>query len=325
VYQALQAGIVVSLGTDWSPSGSRNLLDELKIADIALRDTRLLGVYRDLIPSLSITGKTNEERDDAEIALDKLLVEMVTSNPAKTLRWNQEVGSIEAGKHADLLVITKPQHPSTQQLPNSPYRNLIDATEPDVRLVLVNGEPLAGDVAVLAGLKPGDYEVITSSGACFQKAIDVTNPAVPQGTETLAQIEKALSDGLGAMGGDNPPLGGGPADDSNTYSYLKARVAGGAVSGMTDDQFRQLLTFYFGLDTNGRLNIEGLQLTPVLLEDDDFYLHVLGAEVSSSSGLIADDTPPFMLYLPNFNQVQPLGNPFAATDYRDRYFIFCNR
>jgi hypothetical protein len=30
--------VLVSLGTDWSPSGSRNLLDELKVADIALRD-----------------------------------------------------------------------------------------------------------------------------------------------------------------------------------------------------------------------------------------------------------------------------------------------
>src|SRR6266704_3249882 len=49
VYQALRAGVVVSLGTDWSPSGSRNLLDELKIADIALRDGRLLGADRDLV------------------------------------------------------------------------------------------------------------------------------------------------------------------------------------------------------------------------------------------------------------------------------------
>ncbi len=30
VYHALKEGVVVSLGTDWSPSGSRNLLDELK-------------------------------------------------------------------------------------------------------------------------------------------------------------------------------------------------------------------------------------------------------------------------------------------------------
>jgi hypothetical protein len=173
-------------------------------------------------------------------------------------------------------------------------------------------------------LKPGDYEIVTSTAGCFQKAIDVTNPAVPQGTETLAQIERALRDGLNAMGGDNPPSGGGPAPNSNTYSYLKAHVAGGAAAGLTDAQFRQLLTSYFGLTPDRRLNIEGLQLAPLLVEDDDFYFHLLGAEVFRS-GLIADPTPPFMLYLANFNQVQASGNPFSAQDYRDRYFAFCSR
>jgi cytosine/adenosine deaminase-related metal-dependent hydrolase len=321
VYHALKAGVVVSLGTDWSPSGSRTLLDELKIADITLRDPRLLGGDRDLIPSLSITGKGADARETAEIALDKLLVEMVTNNPAKTLRWTEEVGSIEPGKFADLVLITKPQHSSAAGLPDSPYRNLIDATEQDVRLVLVNGEPLSGDVALMAALKVGDYEVVTSNSGCFQKAIDVTNPAVPQGAETFANMQTALRDALTAMGGDNPPPNGGPADDSNTYSYLKAHIPG--ASALTDAQFRQLLTFYFGLAPNGRLNMEGIQLSPVLVEDDDFYFHLLGGEVFLDSGLIADTTPPFGLYLANFNQIQLLGNPFIANGYRVRYYQFC--
>jgi hypothetical protein len=280
VYQALQAGVVVSVGTDWSPSGSRNLLDELKIADITLRDPRLLGAERDLMPSLSVTGKAGNAREEAEIALDKLLVEMVTTNPAKTLRWTHEIGSIEPGKFADLVLITKPRHTSAMYLPNSPYRNLIDATEEDVRLVLVNGEPLAGDVVIMNKLKPADYEVITSKGGCFLKAIDVTNPSALQGTGTFADIQAALRDALNAMGGDNPPAGGGPADDSNTYSYLKAHIPG--ASALTDAQLRQELTFFFGLAPNGRLNMEGVELAPVLLEDDDFYFHLLGGEVSRS-------------------------------------------
>ncbi len=300
---------------------SRNLLDELKIADITARDSRLLGADRDLIPSLSITGKSGDARETAEIALDKLLVQMVTSNPAKTLRWTQEVGSIEQDKFADLLIITKPAASVAQGLPDSPYRNLIDAAEKDVRLVLVNGELITGDVALMAALKPGDYEIVTGPSGCFQMAIDVTNPAVPQGTETFAQIQQALRDALNAMGGDNPPAGGGPADDSNTYSYLKSHISG--ASALTDDQFRQLLTFYFGLAPNGRLNIEGIQLAPVLVEDDDFYFHLLGGEVFAGSGLVADDTPPFGLYLANFNHIQRLGNPFAAEEYRDRYFTLC--
>src|SRR5262249_6746502 len=47
VYEALAEGVLVSLGTDWTPSGSRTLLEELKIADVALRDRRVLGGSRE--------------------------------------------------------------------------------------------------------------------------------------------------------------------------------------------------------------------------------------------------------------------------------------
>jgi hypothetical protein len=50
----------------------------------------------------------------------------------------------------------------------------------------------------------------------------------------------------------------------------------------------------------------------------------MGAELWPS-GLIADPTPPFGLYPTNLNQVGSvqLGNPFAASSYRDRYYSFC--
>ena len=248
---------------------------------------------------------------------------MVTTNPAKTLRWSDEVGSIEEGEFADLIVITKHNRPSTRGLPDSPYRNLIEATEEDIHLVLVNGEPLSGDVALMKTLKPSDYEIVTSEGGCFQKGIDVTNPAVPKGSQTFAFIEQTLRNSLTALGGDNPPPQGGPADSSNTYSYLKANIPG--AGWLTDTQFRQQLTFFAGLDPQGRLNLEALQLSPLLLEDDDFYFNLLGGDVFIESGLIADTSPPFRLYPANFNHIQPLGNPFAAREYRDRYYKFCER
>ena len=321
IYPALSTGLTISLGTDWSPSGSRNLLDELKIADNILRGSHQLVGSRDLIPSLSITNKTGDELKQSETALDKLLVQMVTTNPAKTLRWEEEVGSIEAGKFADLLVLTKSNRPSTRGLPDSPYRNLIDATEEDIHLVLVNGEPLAGDVALMTALKPGDYEVINSEGGCFQKAIDVTNMAEPKGTQTFALIQRSLRNALTALGGDNPPAEGGPADNSNTYSYLKANIPGASV--LTDSQFRQVLASFVKLDSQGRLNLEAIQLSPLLVEDDDFYFHLLGGEVFAESGLLADIMPPYLLYAANLNHLQSSGNPFAAPDYRDRYFGFC--
>jgi 5-methylthioadenosine/S-adenosylhomocysteine deaminase len=322
VFQALKEGVTISLGTDWSPSGSRNLLDELKIADICLRDSRLLGSDRDLVPSVSITGKVGGARRDAEVALDKVLVEMVTSNPAKTLRWSQNLGSVEVGKVADLVVIGKPVRVPAEGMPDSPYRNLIDATEKDVRLVLVNGEPRSGDVKVMAALKPASYEVVSSKRACFSKAIDTTNPSLPKGTETFTYLKQTLGAGLNALGGDNPPAAGGPADDSNTYSYLKANIPGAAE--LTDTQFRYELTLFAGLAPSGRLNLEGIQLSPVLVEDDHFYFHLLGGDISQTTGLIDDENPPFGLYPTNFNQVQAQGNPFSPEEYGKRYFEFCH-
>jgi hypothetical protein len=321
VYQALAAGVLVSLGTDWSPSGSRNLLDELKVADIALRDARVLGGDRDLVPELAITGKSGSALGAAETALDRTLVEMVTRNPARTLRWTPYVGSVEPGKRADLLVITKADDAAARGLPDSPYRALIDATEQDVRMVLVGGDPLAGDVGVMQALKPGDYETVSSAAGCFSKAVDVTDPSVPQGTQTFADIQDQLRNALTAMGGDAPPPGGGPAPLTNTYSYLKARIPG--AGALSDAQFTLALASQFGLTPDGLLNMEATQLSPLLLEDDDFFFHLLGGDVDPATGLIADDTPPFKLYPSNFNQAAAGGDPFSAPDFRDRFFTFC--
>ena len=59
-------------------------------------------------------------------------------------------------------------------------------------------------------------------------------PFAPKGTETFAFIEQTLRDALKAMGGDHPPRGGGPAANTNTYSYLKGHVS--ALAGLTDAQ-----------------------------------------------------------------------------------------
>ncbi|MBV9491938.1 MAG: hypothetical protein JO069_19760 [Verrucomicrobia bacterium] len=78
-------GVLVPLGTDWSPSGSRKLLGELKVADIALRDPNVLGQSRSLVPSLAVQGKPAWAAAEAERALDLLIVDMVTRNRAGTL------------------------------------------------------------------------------------------------------------------------------------------------------------------------------------------------------------------------------------------------
>lgn len=322
VYQALAAGVTVSLGTDWSPSGSRNLLGELKVADLALRDASLLGTSRALVPGVSVAGKRGHAAAEAEVALDRLIVDMATRNPAATLRWTDQVGSLEAGKVADLFVVTPPEHSPCAGLPSSPYRSLIDATERDVRLVLVGGDPLVGDLAVMQRLKPGDHEVITSVCGGYRQAVDVTKTGVPLGDETLADIERQLNDALIGLGGDHPPAAGGPADATNTYSFLKSRIPG--ASALSDELFRQLVLVPIAGTIDGtpaaKLNLERLTLTPLLTEDDGFFFDLVGGRVDPVTHTIDDATPPYLLYPSNVNQAWYGADPFSPARFQERWY-----
>ncbi|MDB4957500.1 MAG: hypothetical protein JWO36_5069 [Myxococcales bacterium] len=159
---ALKYNINVSLGSDWAPSGSANVLAELKVAD-----------------------HVNQKLWASKIT-DQQLVDMVTINPAKAYALDKFVGTLEVGKYADLLVIAKPAT-------GTAYRALINARPQDVQLVTISGDPLFGTTTAMDALgKMGDYEVIDTCGS--PRAIDVTVGAtdVTRGTEKLADIESKL-------------------------------------------------------------------------------------------------------------------------------------
>lgn len=306
VYSAIAEGVLVSLGTDWSPSGSRSLLRELKVADVALRDSRVLGDDRELVPAFALVGKSPEEQKAAEHALDRALVDMVTRNPALTTRIYDRLGSIEVGKDADLLLVRGRAGEDTV------YRDLIESHEEDLDLVLVAGDPLAGDVDLMAALKPNDHEVITAAGGRIERAVDVTStdPLTQEGNETLAQFTAELEEALAALGGDNPPAGGGPGPPGNTYSYLQANVEHGKNADSTR-KFRRWMEDNLDFLHSGAPNIERIQLAPLLPADDDFFRHLLRGELDAQ-GLVADPTPPFGLYATHLNHVGQSGNPLAS-------------
>jgi cytosine/adenosine deaminase-related metal-dependent hydrolase len=106
VKRAKAAGIDIALGSDWSPTGSKNLLGELKLAR----------AYSEVAGGLFT---------------DRELVSMVTRTPARMIGWQAGLGSIDVGKRADLLVI--------DGTTGDPYLKLIRCSEEDVRLVVVNG------------------------------------------------------------------------------------------------------------------------------------------------------------------------------------------
>lgn len=120
VAAAKTRGVPIALGADWSPSGCKNLLGELKVA-------RAVGARRDGLFS------------------PRELVAMVTSVPAAMLGWGAHVGSIAAGRRADLLVIDGTHA--------DPYTALIDAGETAIRAILIDGRIRVGEAG---GFTAGD-------------------------------------------------------------------------------------------------------------------------------------------------------------------------
>ena len=130
------SGVRFCIGCDWSPTGSRNLLQELKVAEF--ENVR--------------QGKPFTPFD---------LVRAVTSEAAAAVAWDKFLGRIDNGMMADLLVIQGTNAAD-------PYTHLITATEPKVRLVTVHGVARYGDRAVLEKVHAGsadDLEEVEIAGA----------------------------------------------------------------------------------------------------------------------------------------------------------------
>lgn len=312
VYDALAKGVTVSLSTDWTVSGSNTLLDELKIADIALRDPRILGRFRREVPALA-----------SNRALDRLIVDMVTRNPARTLHW--PTGEVKPGMDADLLMIRRPADSPTGGMPNSPYRNLIDATERDVRLVLVGGAPVAGDPSVMRSLLGRGIQLVRSTARHYVKALAYSRSGVmPPPSLRLVNVQRTLGAALQALGGDNARPASGLPPATAAFDYLQQHWNGGLDRGMSAAAFRdQVLAPQFGR-VNGRLNVEAISLGPLLTDDDQFFFDIVSG-LRQRDGLPADPTPPFHLYPANFNQIGKHGNPFSRRAFVDRWYAASTR
>lgn len=142
---------------------------------------------------------------------------------------------------------------------------------------------------------------------------------MPTGSQTLAQVSALVGDGLRALGGDQPPSGGGPSSPyTNTWSYLKARIPGANV--LPDLMFNFALASFFGLTPDGKVNLEAMAPPPLFTADDHWWFATLEAARDPVTGLTADLAPPYAPYASNENQVTPFGNPFTARMFHDRWY-----
>lgn len=127
---AKAAGINIALGSDWAPSGSKNLIGELKVAWLASRHA-------------------------GDLFTPKELVEMVTTNPARAVKWDHLLGSIAPGQLADLLVVDGRS--------GDPYEQLLLARETTIVLVVIGGVPRVGQRRLMRRFWP-DHQLDQVSG-----------------------------------------------------------------------------------------------------------------------------------------------------------------
>jgi len=164
--------VLIGLGSDWSPSGSKNLLGELKAAFAWSKHA----------------GNPFSAKD---------IVAMATRNAARILKWEQGVGSLEAGKRADLVVV--------RGTAGNAYLQLIRARETDISLVVVDGVRRCGLPKLLPAkgahledwtigrqrrrldLRGADMDPLTTRLSLRQAAT-----RLKKGLKTLKKLAKAL-------------------------------------------------------------------------------------------------------------------------------------
>lgn len=146
---ALKRDVSVCLGSDWGPSGTKNVLGEIKVAKLA-SERLALGLS------------------------DRALVEMVTANPGDALArcWNKPIGRLTRGAFGDITVFR----------PNgsgSVWNRVVEADEDDVMLVVYDGIPRYGDAALMTEANLTASSALTVRGRRRRFAMgDPDNPAV---------------------------------------------------------------------------------------------------------------------------------------------------
>ena len=148
VRAAKAAGVRLCLGSDWAPSGTKHVLGELKVASLCSADP---DAWRP-VPA------TPQQPHGDPLFSDLELCRMVTSNPGDAIAAvaGPQVGRLQPGWLGDVVVVRKAVA--------EPYRNLVRATEADVQLVVVGGEPRYGTKALMSAMGATNTSAVAVDG-----------------------------------------------------------------------------------------------------------------------------------------------------------------
>jgi|GEM_PF-2306374 len=165
---ALNRGITVALGPDWTPSGSLSQLQEMRCARYV------------------------SERYWNKLLDDRTLVRLTTDMAARVMKIDDRLGSLEAGYLADVTVIATDENGRRH-----PYRTVLGAEAWDVRLLLIGGRPMYGD----NGIAPYNalcetLDVCGNEKTICVKKSDNTADAEKGFTQTLSDIREEMTTAL---------------------------------------------------------------------------------------------------------------------------------
>ncbi|WP_031513824.1 amidohydrolase [Desulfofalx alkaliphila] len=123
----LQRGVCVSIGTDGAPCNNR----------------------MDMMSEMYLTSLIHKGRNfNPEILPAEQVLEMATVNGAKSLLWDKEIGSLQPGKKADIIVVN-PLSPGSIPL-HDPVANIVYAMQShNVESSMCNGKWLMRDKKIL--------------------------------------------------------------------------------------------------------------------------------------------------------------------------------
>lgn len=161
ITSARKQGISICIGSDWGPSGTKNIQGEIKVAKLVSQKQNL--------------GLT-----------DRDLVAMVTSNPGDALArcWQKAVGRLSKGAFADITVIRAEGEKPV-------WTQIVGSTEADIALVIIGGVPRYGDPDLM------QVTAATAPSAKFKlggkdRRFAIANPKAPKKAWKWDEITKLL-------------------------------------------------------------------------------------------------------------------------------------
>ena len=258
VSAARAAGVRISIGPDWTPSGSKSLLGELKVAQIYAQETAIGWSDRDL-------------------------VSMATRDAAAILQWDHLLGTIEAGKRADLIVVGGTQ--------DDPYKALLAATEASITLVMIDGVARVGtpDLMLKLGM-PGESIVVGRQKRTLNLGQPTQDPAVA--SLTLTQATQRLRDALKRLPelaksvAVAAPITPEQAASSEPRWYLALDELGATGMALRPELTPQTAPSLAAAGPAPQLPIQPLKLDPLTVVDDSDFLDRLGLEKNLPAFLV---------------------------------------